>query len=303
MNMDSKSPRDDCGPDCACFGTNDASRWGRRDFLKLLGAGAGALAVGPLKLMAGPFTRADYEKLVPADKKLRPEWVKSLTDRGERTVYRGNELEKIGMPIGGICAGQLYLGGDGRLWHWDIFNQRTSTGPDHYAQPMTPASPLSQGFAVRYTGGGTTREVALDRSHWRELTFIGEYPIGYVDYRDPDLPLEVRLEAFAPFIPLNTEDSSLPATVMNFTLTNRGQAELEVELVGWLENAVCLHSAKVRAGFRRNRLVRQAGLLCLDCSAEGVPAGVPADRPDMIVLPAKLIEPGLRLLTGHRPQA
>ena len=78
--------------------------------------------------MAGPFTRADFDQLVPAHKKLSPEWVASLTARGQRTTYRGTELEKIGMPVGGLCAGQLYLGGDGRLWHWDLFNEHAATG-------------------------------------------------------------------------------------------------------------------------------------------------------------------------------
>ena len=96
---------------------------GRRDFLRLGGLAATGWALSRLPAMAGPFTRADFGRLVPADKKLSPEWVKSLFARGQRTVYRGPELEKIGMPIGGLCAGQLYLGGDGRLWHWDIFNQ------------------------------------------------------------------------------------------------------------------------------------------------------------------------------------
>ena len=53
----------------------------------------------------------------------RPEATWFLTERGQRTVYRGAALEKIGMPVGGICSGQLYLGGDGKLWAWDIFNQ------------------------------------------------------------------------------------------------------------------------------------------------------------------------------------
>src|SRR5262245_46313476 len=96
------------------------SELGRRDFLKLAGVGAAALlAFRPGQTaMAGPFTRADFEKLVPADKKLSADWLKSLTDRGEREKYHGADLAKIGMPIGGICSGQLYLGGDGTLWHW-----------------------------------------------------------------------------------------------------------------------------------------------------------------------------------------
>ena len=76
---------------------------------------AGALVLGQ-SAVAGPFNAEDFAQLVPADKKLRPEWVQSLFARGTRTVYRGDELEKIGMPVGGICAGMLYLGGDGKLW-------------------------------------------------------------------------------------------------------------------------------------------------------------------------------------------
>ncbi|MGH7969122.1 MAG: GH116 family glycosyl-hydrolase, partial [Limisphaerales bacterium] len=243
--------------------------------------GAGAIGLQPFGAFAGPFTRKDFERLVPADKKLHPDWLRSLTSRGERTVYRGTDLDKIGMPIGGICSGQLYLGGDGKLWHWDIFNQHIGTGSEHYAKPVSPSSPLDQGFAIRVRAEGQTSERSLDRGSWRDITFSGEYPIGYVGYQDPDFPVRVDLEAFSPFIPLNTEDSSLPVTVMEFTVHNQSQSTVVAELGGWLENAVCLKSGQAHERIRRNRLVRRSNALMLECSAEAPRARPSSNRPDI----------------------
>ena len=232
--------------------------------------------------MAGPFTRADFERLVPPDKKLSADWVKSLTARGERSRYQGADLHKIGMPIGGICAGQLYLGGDGKLWHWDVFNRRDPTGAAHYATPLEPASPLDQGFALRVTHAGKSEERALDVAHWPDTSFIGEYPMAFVEYRASDFPITVALQAFSPFIPLETDDSSLPATVLEFTVKNMSTAVVEVELGGWLENAICLHSARNRGGYRVNHVARTNGMLLLECSAEEPEAGPPSGRPDLL---------------------
>ncbi|MBU6401312.1 MAG: hypothetical protein KGS61_13435, partial [Verrucomicrobia bacterium] len=258
---------------------------GRRDFLKLVSLGAAALAGPGPGVVAGPFEAADFERLVPADKKLHPAWVRSLFARGQRTVYRWPESRLIGMPIGGICAGQLYLGGDGKLWHWDIFNRQTDSGSSgpHYARPLEPAAPLDQGFALRVTAAGKSETRALDHTGWAEIAFAGEYPIGFIDYRDPESPVRVALEAFSPFIPLNPEDSALPATVMRFTVTNVGKERVVGELGGWLENAVCLDSAEPGQGQRRNRIVRRSRFLFLECSAEPWPGPESARRrPDIV---------------------
>jgi uncharacterized protein (DUF608 family) len=269
------------GRSCGCTPSDRGGAWRRRDFLKSVGLGAGVLTWQPWQAVAGPFLRRDFEKLVPSDKKLNPDWVHSLTDRGERAVYRGRDLDKIGMPIGGLFAGQLYLGGDGKLWHWDVFNQHSGSGAEHYAKPLAPTSPVDQGFAVRVKAKGQTFVKALDRENWSDVSFIGEYPIGYVEYRDSDLPISISLEAFSPFIPLNTEDSSLPVTVMDFSIKNRAADAVDVELAGWLENAVCLNSSQDRTGFRRNRLLRSADFLFLECSAEAPPQSKDAARPDI----------------------
>ena len=261
----------------------DFGYFARRDFLKLTSAAAAGFMLSRMPVAAGPFTREDFDKLVPADKKLDPAWVKSLFERGQPTLYRGAELDKIGMPVGGICAGQLYLGGDGRLWHWDIFNHHTSTGADHYASPPQSSSPLEQGFALRVTADGKSQVRKFDRASWRDVTFNGEYPIGHVEYRDPDSPVAVSLEAFSPFIPLNVDDSSLPATVMRFKITNSSKQKVEVELAGWLENAVAMKSAETQEVLRHNRIIRRGDFSFLVCSVSCAPEDKDlSQRPDIM---------------------
>src|SRR5436190_216713 len=203
-----------------CSSPNCCGGITRREAIKWFGMAAAASIASKVPVMAGPFENAEFEKLVPSDKKLSPDWVKSLFARGTKTTYRGAELKYIGMPIGGLCAGQLYLGGDGKLWHWDIFNHHASTGAEHYAHPMEPASPLDQGFALLISQQGNTQVRPMDQSGWSDISFNGEYPIGRVEYRDAASPIDVSLEAFSPFVPLEVDDSSLPATVMRFKLKN-----------------------------------------------------------------------------------
>ena len=62
-----------CTPECGCH-----SEINRRDLLRLAGTGAIAWSVSGLSAMAGPFDDSDFEKLVPRDKKLQPQWVKSV---------------------------------------------------------------------------------------------------------------------------------------------------------------------------------------------------------------------------------
>lgn len=284
--MDRQEP---CGlPSCNCRGAVS-----RRDFVTVLGAGAAAALSGGLPLMAGPLEPADFANLVPAEKRLLRPWVESLTARRTRTVYRGRELEKIGMPVGGLCAGQLYLGGDGNLWHWDIFNQQIGTGDGHYAHPPPRESDVLQGFSLLFRGQGNgrwARSTALQPINhppplkpeppFSGVTFCGEYPIGYVEYRDPKQPLEVSLEVFSPFIPLNTDDSSLPATLLHVKIKNVGKEAIETRLYGYLGNAVCCNTGPAGTGTRENRVLRNPRLTMVECSA--LP-GSPSNRPEIVI--------------------
>jgi hypothetical protein len=254
-----------------------ASSLTRRNFAGTISLATAGIFFLPRTTMAGPFEPGDFDKLVPADKKLDPAWVKSLFERGVPTDYSGADLKYIGMPVGGICTGQLYLGGDGKLWHWDIFNMGGTTGDSHYAKPPLASSPLEQGFALKI--GGQT--IPLDKSGFSRITFRGEYPVGTVEYKDATVPVQVTLEAFSPFVPLNTDDSSLPATVMRFTLRNTSNAPVAATLTGVLENGVCLHHRTAALGIRRNRIVAGTGFTFLECLAERSDPPSSA-RPDLV---------------------
>ena len=271
----------------------------RREFVASAGAAGTALAMSSLGLpiVAGPFLRQAGDHFVPADKKLSREWVAQLFARGQSTWYTGDDLRTIGMPVGGICAGQVYLTGDGRLVHWDVFNQNENTGygavnyqpgrrPEQTVEDgkVVTAPPLDQGFALRVVSGGRTVDRTLDRKGFPGVRFCGEYPIARVRYADASVPVEVELEAFSPFIPLNAADSSLPATILRYTLKNRSRANAEVTLAGWLENAVCRHTGPLFAERvrRRNTPLDDAGATGFLATAEEVTLSGEPERPPVV---------------------
>ncbi|MBN1911874.1 MAG: hypothetical protein JW818_19185 [Pirellulales bacterium] len=268
--------------------------------MALGGAAVVAATTGSLPTMAGPFEANEYLKTIPQDKKLDPSWVRSLFARGEKDVYTDPKaLGHIGMPVGGLFAGTVYLSGDGRLWLWDIFNRdqngilpRDEPMPEgigigcsknmqglNFVHPAPVTQPFQIGFALKQ--GDKTRP--LDATGFRHVQFDGCYPMGRVDYRDDACPVTVCLESFSPFIPLNVEDSSLPATVMRYRVKNPTNATVEMDLVGHLQNAICLETKGQQIGQLRNRIARGGHCTSLVCSAEPLAQSDKKEpRPDIV---------------------
>ncbi|RMH04058.1 MAG: hypothetical protein D6702_04310 [Planctomycetota bacterium] len=255
----------------SCCGDAGGGCCDRRAFLKRSGAGLAAAGAAPSRVrrdLVQLLRRGDH--YVPEDKGLSTADFARLRERGRPVWYAGDELETIGMPVGGVCAGQLYLLGDGRLGCWDLANEEANSGYGRVnyrrgrsarlavrgGDRLVPWTAPDQGFLLRWRpdgAGGALRERRLDREGFPGVRFRGEYPLGFVSYRHDDCPLAAELTAFSPFVPLRAADSSFPATVLRWRLRNDGAEPLEVELTGWLENPVLLRS---RAG-RAVRLVQE----------------------------------------------
>ncbi|MFC7338751.1 GH116 family glycosyl-hydrolase [Haloferula chungangensis] len=195
------------------------------------------LMAGRIKVMAGPFEGKDFDKVIPADKKLSKEWIDSLYARGKPTTVKAGKVDYIGMPINGLGTGQVYLSGDGELWYWNLTAQKRKKnnpkGPA-YMSPDKAMGPAGQGFALQVDG----RTRPLNAEGFRDVTFTNQYPMARVDYADADFPVEVQLEAYTPFIPLDRDESSYPVIVMRYTVTNSTSETCEVALAGWIQNLV-----------------------------------------------------------------
>ncbi len=214
----------------------------RRHFLA---AGAGTVALGIVDNCCTP-ARASLKlgtHHIPADKNLDPAWVERLFQKGSARTYACPELTCIGMPVGGICAGQLYLRGDGTLAEWGIFNVDRFTGyGDTCYRTYTPPSPVQQGFGITVTPrGGSAAYRTLDSHGFPNVEFAGEYPIGKVHYRGGEtdtFPVGVELEAFSPYIPLDARESGTPGTVLRYIVHNTSDKPVDVDFGGWIQNPV-----------------------------------------------------------------
>ncbi|MDR1201741.1 MAG: hypothetical protein LBL58_08965 [Tannerellaceae bacterium] len=199
-------------------------------------------------------------------------FVGNVQQKGERKVYKGEELKTIGMPCGGIMAGQLYVRGDGTLANWWIANNAYNTGYGidgllNFDTPLgpwkvcyqtfEPLSYIDQGFRITIDDGRQKVTKELSKKDFDDIGFIGEYPVAFIDYasKSNDLPVKVTSMVYTPFIPLNAKESATPATILKYKVTNTSGKSVNVDLTGWLQNLVCIDLKDETYGTLRNKVV------------------------------------------------
>ncbi|HYE04502.1 MAG TPA: GH116 family glycosyl-hydrolase [Planctomycetota bacterium] len=195
------------------------------------------------------------------------------------STYEGANLLRVAMPIGGIGAGCVSLGGRGDLRDWEVMNRP--------AKGFTP----SHGFFALWTR--TRRGVAaralegpIDPTQYegafgcavpnhhlprmRGCRFHAAYPLAQVELADRDVPLRVRLEAFNPLIPGEVDDSGAPVAVLRYVLHNPGRETVRAAVCGNLENFIGNDGVTADAAGNVNRY-REDGLRGVFLGSAGVP--------------------------------
>jgi non-lysosomal glucosylceramidase len=238
-----------------------------------------------------------------------------VMSRTPHLVYEGEHLRALAMPLGGIGCGSVAICGDGGLRQWQIVNNvchdahvphsffavRVQTGSAepvarvlmsgaHYDDAFDPAPGVSD-----HVVPAASRQLLAALPGVTRIRFVGEYPMAEVHYEDDALPIAVVLEAFSPFVPLDADDSGLPAIVFRFRIENRGDSPATVSILMSQQNAVgwdgCTEVQGVRHpayGGNLNRPFRSDGLRGIEMTN----ATLPADHPRWGQIVAAALDPG-----------
>jgi len=153
-------------------------------------------------------------------------------------VYKGNKLKEISFPLGGIGTGSIGLSGNGSLIDMEIFNRPNKgslTGYTFFAvraeypngESITKIlkgdhiKELSgkYSYAIGCGFGHGPRETQMcGFPHFSNVKFEGKFPIATLTFTDDDFPAKVILKAFNPFIPLDSDNSSIPAAFFDINI-------------------------------------------------------------------------------------
>ena len=162
----------------------------------------------------------------------------TLINRNYNDFYTGSNLNKVAFPIGGIGAGMFCLEGTGAISHMSVRNR-----PDIFKEPLMFAAISLKGikdgskvlegqvpewkrFGLPRTGTGSGL-TSWGLPRFRGAKFLARFPFAYIDLEDNDIPLEVQIKGWSPFIPNDADNSSLPSGAIEYSFTNSGNSEVE----------------------------------------------------------------------------
>lgn len=146
-------------------------------------------------------------------------------------VYTGKQLKEIVFPLGGIGTGSIGLAGNGSFVDWEIFNRPNKGSinayscfaikaeyPDGKCQTKILQGDWIKDFVGQYSksrfngyGFGPNGATMCSFPHFKKVKFDGKFPIAALTFEDDHFPAKVTMKAFNPFIPLDADNSSIPA--------------------------------------------------------------------------------------------
>jgi len=152
--------------------------------------------------------------------------------------YSGKSLDRVAFPVGGIGAGMFCLEGTGAISHMSIHNR-----PEVFNEPLMfstlSVKGLKNGTKViegqvpdwkkfgqpDSANGSGGASYGLPR--FQNAKFTSRFPFAEIELHDDDIPVEIKLTGWSPFIPTDADNSSLPAGAFEYSIKNTGTSRVD----------------------------------------------------------------------------
>ncbi|MFG0287533.1 MAG: GH116 family glycosyl-hydrolase, partial [Rhodopirellula sp. JB044] len=198
----------------------------------------------------------------------------ALTAPGTTRVYQGENLDAISFMVGGIGAGAIQFNGKAEPAIWQIACNFHEVRIDDSFLAVRAQSD---------DGGSVTRALQTEPvgpfAAMASLKFEGEYPIGKYRFEDSALPVELQLEVFNPFIPMDLKSSAIPCAIYQITAINNSSSPVQVDVLAAQQNALGYSEGKGgKFGNNRNEVLSENGATLLHMTRPGI------DHSDMVLM-------------------
>ncbi|MEI6891443.1 MAG: GH116 family glycosyl hydrolase [Pontiella sp.] len=197
-----------------------------------------------------------------------------LTGHGKTTVYTDERLEAINFMVGGIGAGAIQFNGKAEPAIWQIAcNYQELRVEDSFLAIRAQASgskPVVRALQTEPVGSFAAMP---------SLKFEGEYPLAKYRFDEPALPVEVELEVFNPFIPMELKSCAIPCAIYTVTAKNTSLSPVKVDVLAAQKNALGFNEGKGgKFGRNKNELIKKGDATFLHMTRNG------ADNSDMVLM-------------------
>ena len=160
--------------------------------------------------------------------------------------YSSFDKVASGVPIGGIGCGTLQVFPDGtRGVFTGMNNWETPLGQLHWFRSGSGGDyRVSNPFAIFINKKGKKiskflQTAPLDNCPTVEkIEFEGDFPFAVFKFIDKDIPLEIRLKTYSPFIKEDYKNSSLPCVMYTFFVKNPTKFDLEASVLSTAVNPI-----------------------------------------------------------------
>jgi uncharacterized protein (DUF608 family) len=150
--------------------------------------------------------------------------------------------ERAAFLLGGIGTGNVSLGARGELRDWEFENLPDKGRRNPRSFFAIHAAPQGGDVVTRVLEARDTGRRDYDAGYSFDdlaglprlagATMHGEYPVVDIDFTDDVLPVQVSLHAFTPLVPLDADESGIPAAVLRYRVTNPGTVPVAVTVAG-----------------------------------------------------------------------